>query len=579
MDGFLPRWPACAPPVPGRRVLICAVRMDRDLSRSRAILISNVTYRDLGLPDLRGAKGCISAMEAMLTSDLCGWPADRVKSLREVVAPPELARELVELVKGVQDVLLLYYVGHGMRTVNGQLALALHDSSADPELVPHTAILYQAIAGILRGCPAATKLVILDCCHAELGNKANYQFQSTDIDGEPVDGLYFIGASKLYEKAKSPLVGDLTYFTDKFIEVVRTGIPGKPPHLTIDQIFTELRARMLRARLPEPVQSGIRDAHHWPFARNAARPETYRDLDQEIASLLDWKAAAEAREKLLRAEVAQRTAEVEYLRRQVQASQPRSTERDQQLHAALQKADTRLDKVTEAQAMAQVESRQAAESVNRVLAASGPQVAAQQRPPIPSIAPADEITRVIKMTLAASHSTNVYTDAVRVERPKRSERPKMNIDSIAVGFGLLACWAFLAAWLSTEFKQWEWVLLAGGLGGIGILGITLRSIMSPIMDGFIATVTASLAFVLASDALYIICAFLDTGSWAVRGYILGALVFLVFAYFGAYLRAWQNRVDISIYQLSLTSYRSRLKAYRRQLDSPARSWIPDRQRR
>jgi Caspase domain len=557
--------------------------MGRDLSRSRAILISNVAYRDLALSDIPAASGCISAMEAMLTSDLCGWPADRVESLREVVAPPELARKLVELVKDVQDVLLLYYVGHGMRTANGHLALALHDSSADPELVPYTAIVYEAIAGILRGCPAATKLVILDCCHAELGNKANYQFLSTDIDGEPVDGLYFIGASKRYEKAKSPLVGDLTYFTGKFIEVVHTGIPGKPPQLTIDQIFTELRARMLRARLPEPVQSGIRDAHQWPFARNAARPETYRDLDREIAYLLDWKAAAEARERLLQAEVAERTAEVEHLRRLARA---RSVDHDQQLHAALQEADTRLDDVTEAQAIAQAESRQAAGSVSRVLAASEPQVGAQQTPPTAAIDSANTTTMVIPIIPATSHSTSAYTehirqpwdewsvgsirepDVKRVQRPKRSERPIIPMNTIAAGLGLLTCWTVLAAWLSTEFEHWEWVLLAGGLGGVGILGMTMRSIMSPIMDGFITTITASLAFVFASEALYIVCAFLDTGSWAVRGYILGALIFLILAYGGTWARAWQNRIDILIYQNSLTRYRRRQKAYRRQLSSP-----------
>lgn len=172
-----------------------------------------------------------------------------MECFQDVSAPHELAIKLVELVRDVQDVLLLYYVGHGMRTATGQLALALHDSRSDPELLPHTAITYEAIAGILRRCPAVTKLVVLDCCHAELANKANYQFQSADIDAEPVDGLYFIGASKRWEKAKSPLDGGLPYFTDTFIQVVRTGIPGRPPQLTTDQIFTELRSRLLRAGL------------------------------------------------------------------------------------------------------------------------------------------------------------------------------------------------------------------------------------------------------------------------------------------------------------------------------------------
>ncbi len=108
-------------------------------------------------------------MEALLTSDLCGWPSGQVETLQDMAAPPELARKLVELTEGVQDVLLLYYVGHGMRIPNGQLALALRDTSSNRTLLRHTAMVYKDIADILRGCPATTKLVVLDCCHAELG--------------------------------------------------------------------------------------------------------------------------------------------------------------------------------------------------------------------------------------------------------------------------------------------------------------------------------------------------------------------------------------------------------------------------
>jgi Caspase domain len=315
--------------------------MDRDLSRSRAILISNGIYRDLGIPDLPATAGCIPAMQALLTSDLCGWPPDRVESLPEVAAPHELARSLVELVKGAQDVLVLYYAGHGMRTATGQLALALGDSSADRELLPHTAILYEAVARILRRCSAATKLVILDCCHAELGNKDNYQTQSADIDAEPVDGLYCIWASKQWEKARSPLDGGLPYFTDAFIQVVRAGIPGKPPKLTIDQIFTELRARMLRADLPEPAQSGIRDAHHWPFARNAAPPETHRDPDRELALLTQRLAESEGLKAAADAQVLALQAELESLK--VQASRADTAQEKREFNEAIDTAERLLE--------------------------------------------------------------------------------------------------------------------------------------------------------------------------------------------------------------------------------------------
>jgi Caspase domain len=347
--------PVLACPVHCPLVPVCVMWMDRDFSRSRAILISNAIFSGEGIPDLPGATGCAPVMEALLTSDLCGWPSGRVETLQDVAAPPELARKLVGLTEGVQDVLLLYYVGHGMRIPNGQLALALRETSSNRTLLRHTAMVYKDIADILRGCPAATKLVILDCCHAELGNRASDQFQSADIDAEPVDGLYCIWASKEWEKARSPLSGGLTYFTDALVRVVQTGIPGKPSQLTIDQIFTELRARMLRANLPEPAQSGIRDAHHWPFARNAAPPVTHRDPDQEIASLTQRLedltrrlAEFEGMKAATDAEVLALQAEVEHSR--AQASHVGTAQGRRELQSAIDTAERLLDDTVAAEA-------------------------------------------------------------------------------------------------------------------------------------------------------------------------------------------------------------------------------------
>lgn len=257
--------------------------MEIDRSRSRAILIGNSTYRDPRIADLPAAAACITAMAEMLGGDLCDWPADRITCLVDVATPSELARRVVGAVKGVQDTVLVYYVGHGLRTSDGQLALAVSDAEADPESLPHTAILYEAVARILRGCPAATKLVILDCCHAELGTRANYMFQSADLaEAYPVDGLYFIGASKIHQNAKSPLDGGLSYFTSALLGVLRDGIPNRSPWLRLDQIFVELRGRLLRSNLPEPVEAGIRGAHQFPFSRNAAASDAHHGPSMAI---------------------------------------------------------------------------------------------------------------------------------------------------------------------------------------------------------------------------------------------------------------------------------------------------------
>ncbi|MFF2809702.1 caspase family protein [Streptomyces sp. NPDC058000] len=243
-----------------------------DRSGSRAVLIGTSHYRDLAIRPLP-ADTCVSAMVDLLTGDLCGWPRKRITALEDIDSPRDAVMELVPQVRDVTDVLLVYYVGHGMRTRDGQLALALTGTSSDPEVLPDSALLYPRLLEVLRGSPAATKLVILDCCHAELGLDADFHFQSganglTDI--WPIDGLYFVGASSRYEKAKTPLGGRLTHFTHALIDVVGTGIPGKPAELTLRQVFVEARARLLRAKLPQPVDGGVRDAHQFPFARNVA---------------------------------------------------------------------------------------------------------------------------------------------------------------------------------------------------------------------------------------------------------------------------------------------------------------------
>ena len=273
-------------------------------------------------------------MKALLTSELCGWPADYVETLQDLEAPHELATELVELTEGVEDVLLLYYVGHGLRIPNGQLALTLRGTRSNRALLRHTAMLYADVADILRGCPAATKLVILDCCYAELGNKNSDQFQSSVLDDEPVDGLYCIWASKEWEKAKSPTAGGLTYFTNEFIRVIRQGIPGKPSQLTIDQIFIELRARLVRSGRPEPAQSGVRNAQNWPFSYNAAPAKTHYDPDWEITWLIEQRAAAEARERALRVEIE---------RLKDQKSRAKTTREMHDLQSIIDSAERQLD--------------------------------------------------------------------------------------------------------------------------------------------------------------------------------------------------------------------------------------------
>src|SRR5262249_12689538 len=115
------------------------------------------------------------------------------------------------------------------------------------------------------------------------------------------------------------------------------------PQLSIGQIFVDLRARLVRADLPEPAESGERGAHDWPFARNAAPPATHRDPQQEIERLLQEKAAAEEREQTLRAEI-------ERLRAQEFSAE--TAQEKHQLQSAIDNAERMLDDVASTEAAA-----------------------------------------------------------------------------------------------------------------------------------------------------------------------------------------------------------------------------------
>ena len=137
--------------------------MVRDLSRARAILIGNARYESQGIEDLPPAQGCVAAMAGLLEGQLCGWPTDRVTQLVDVPTQHELVLQVLAAVRDAEDLLVVYYVGHGLRTSKGQLALALGKTHPDLEALPYTAMLYENLAEILRGCRAATAYHLTGC--------------------------------------------------------------------------------------------------------------------------------------------------------------------------------------------------------------------------------------------------------------------------------------------------------------------------------------------------------------------------------------------------------------------------------
>ena len=247
-----------------------------DRSRSRAVLIGTSRYDEL--TQVPAAGNSLESMHRLLTGPLCGWPADRVTRILEPREPGNLPDRLVELFGQAQDVALFYYVGHGQVDFEDQLCLGLAGSRRQSERRATTSLTFEAVRRALRASPAATKVVILDCCFA--GHALQDRHTLAGADEVDIAGL--AGASGAYtlaatgpdstawfeSEADSPLPH--THFTRALVDAVARGIPDAAAVLTLEPVYHRLREILPAAGKPAPTRVSRHNADAFAFARNTA---------------------------------------------------------------------------------------------------------------------------------------------------------------------------------------------------------------------------------------------------------------------------------------------------------------------
>jgi len=247
----------------------------RPSADSHAILIGVSAYEDPKFPPIRAARNSLTEMRQVLTShDLCGWPQEAVTVISNPASATELAVRIAELAEQTTGVLLMYYVGHGALTPQAELSLTLTTTQrAWPKI---TGVTWTTVADALRMSPARVKISILDCCFAGQAIETALSANAEDSVGDiaHVEGVYTLTATERNRPAHVP-PPDLqdtatTSFTGMLLEVIRAGIPGGPPELTLGDIYPVLERRLTAAGLPRPNQRGTQMAYQYVFTKNAA---------------------------------------------------------------------------------------------------------------------------------------------------------------------------------------------------------------------------------------------------------------------------------------------------------------------
>ncbi|MCD0444126.1 caspase family protein [Glycomyces sp. A-F 0318] len=267
--------------------------LDGDYSRSRAVLMGTWSYRHLKPVD--AAERSYHRMRDLLRGPVCGeWPEDRMTAVANPETVGELRRELVEAFLDVEDVALFYFVGHGLYDYRDRLHLTVQATEPRTPYRGATSLPFESVREAFHHSRARTKIAVLDCCFAGLAARAE---GSLAIDMPlPQSGSYLMMSSSEYAKSWYELPDESaepqTYFTKYFVDTAEAGIAGRPPGLTLDDLFATVARRLVRDGIPEPRSRTDDYAARFAFARNKAA-ENGPDALYEEAYRLEREGGAE----------------------------------------------------------------------------------------------------------------------------------------------------------------------------------------------------------------------------------------------------------------------------------------------
>lgn len=196
-----------------------------------ALLIGNSDYQDGRLNFLNAPSADVSSFESLLRDEtICGFDAVKPVNNAQLV---HVQRELNQFFanRSPDDLMLVYYTGHGQLDSDGHLWLALAESSADSANIGSLEAEYLRKA--MDKCASLRQVLVLDCCHsgaiekeihgdmlvAKDGATRMAVFKSTfDPEGY---GRYVLASSSSTQRSYE--IGKKSLFTRAIVEGLREG--------------------------------------------------------------------------------------------------------------------------------------------------------------------------------------------------------------------------------------------------------------------------------------------------------------------------------------------------------------------
>jgi hypothetical protein len=216
------------------------------MARKLALIIGNSQYEDAGLARLAAPDVDVRALADVLHTPGIGAFDEVIPLLNEGLATVRKAIARFFDAKHRDDLLLLYFSGHGVRDEQGHLYLAVRDT--ERAVLAGTAIEASYVTTRMDRSASKRLVLVLDCCHSGAFGHGSKAAQcatvgtATAFEGTGRGRVVLTATdSTQYAWEGDQVIGDVenSLFTHYLIEGLRTGAADRDEdgQITIDEIY------------------------------------------------------------------------------------------------------------------------------------------------------------------------------------------------------------------------------------------------------------------------------------------------------------------------------------------------------
>jgi hypothetical protein len=245
-----------------------------DHSNTRVLLIGNSIFpKDSRIEAIPNVLANLELLKkSLLDTEVIGIPEKNITVLHneDKQSIEEHLWTIAEETRHQSFTLLVYYTGHGILSDRDyRLYLSTNNTNLDRLVV--TGLDTEKFKSIISGTNAATKIVILDCCHSGAIIGAMGDISGTIQAGlEGFTGTYVMTSAARDEPSLYPVKdsGKPTYFTGKLIDILNEGLDSESEYCSLRDIFNKIQFDLVQLSLPRPQQSNFNNADKLYFSKN-----------------------------------------------------------------------------------------------------------------------------------------------------------------------------------------------------------------------------------------------------------------------------------------------------------------------